>query len=101
MRRVRQKKAKKHKTRTKAKRTEPLVLTPACKRRCIDVAVPHSKLWICKIGKTKVAFLKGSRFPLGLLVKKRKRKLDVVATIRPFDSLEHEHVAQQLCLPNS
>lgn len=100
MRRVRRRqKVKKRATRKRAKPAEPLVVKAAAKRRCIDVALPASKLWICKIGRTRVAFLRGSRFPLGLLVKKRKRKLDVVASIKPFDSLEHEHVAQQLCLP--
>ena len=71
----------------------------AKKRSCIDVAIPASKLWVCNIGKNKVAFIKGHRnLPLGVIEKQKKRgKAEVLLTVRPFDSLEHEHVISHVC----
>ncbi len=83
------------------KTTLPEFVKKAKKRRCIDIAVPANKLWECKIGKHKVAFIKGHRnLPLGIIAKKKKRgKTELLLTVRPFDSLEHEHVINHLCLP--
>ncbi len=103
MRRVRQKKKLKKKSMANKKSkilALPAGVIAARKRRSIDVAIPRHKLWICKLGKAKIAFIKsaGCHFPLGLLVKKRKRKMEVVVSVRPFDSTEHEHVVTNLCL---
>ena len=77
----------------------PAAIGAAKKRRCIDIAIPTSKLWECKIGTHKVAFIKGHRnLPLGIIAKKKKRgKTEVLLTVRPFDSLEHEHVIRHVC----
>ncbi len=90
---------KKSKRASKSKKVAlPDVILAAQKRKCVDVAVPFDKLWFCKLGKFKIAFVKNnSTFPLGLVVKMKKRKTDYLLHIRPFDSSEHEKLAMHLC----
>ena len=87
------------KTARKAAVALPAFMKNAKKRRCIDIAIPTHRLWVCKLGKNKVAFIKGHRnFPLGIIAKQKKRgKHEVLLTVRPFDSTEHEHVISHLC----
>ncbi len=87
------------KTKGKKKKVElPEVVKTAKKRRCIDIAIPVNRLWICNVGRTRIAFIKGKRnLPLGVIEKKKTRKSDVLIHIRPFDSLEHEKIARRLC----
>ncbi len=77
----------------------PAAIATAKKRKCIDIAIPVHKLWICRVGKHKVAFIKGHRnLPLGIIAKQKKRgKTEVLLTVRPFDSSEHEHVISHVC----
>lgn len=80
-------------------RVVPVAISAAKKRKCIDIAIPVNKLWVCKIGANKIAFIKGHRdLPLGVIAKQKKRgKREVLLTVRPFDSLEHEHVISHVC----
>ncbi|MDP3741981.1 MAG: hypothetical protein Q8R15_01565 [Candidatus Micrarchaeota archaeon] len=77
----------------------PAAIHAAKKRKCIDIAIPANKLWECKVGTHKVAFIKGRRnLPLGIIAKKKKRgQHEVLLTVRPFDSSEHEHVISHVC----
>ncbi len=77
----------------------PAAIHAAKKRKCIDIAIPANKLWECKVGTHKVAFIKGHRnLPLGIIAKKKKRgKHEVLLTVRPFDSSEHQHVISHVC----
>ncbi len=99
------KKNKKIKTKLKKKKkrvTQPAFILAAKRRRSIDIAIPHSKLWLCKIGKARVAFIKNdSLFPVGIIQKKKKRRRDYLVHVKPFDSTEHEHLATHICLIKS
>ena len=98
-------KTKKVKIKLKKKKkqvAQPAFILAAKRRRSIDIAIPYSKLWICKIGKARVAFIKGdSLFPVGIIQKKKKRRADYLIHAKPFDSTEHEHLATHLCLIKS
>lgn len=80
-------------------RAVPAAISAAKKRKCIDIAIPAHKLWVCKIGANKIAFIKGHRdLPLGIITKQKKKgKHEVLLTVRPFDSSEHEHVISHVC----
>lgn len=95
------KKVKRGKTAKNAEKSTavPAAIAAAKKRKCIDIAVPVHKLWVCKIGRHKIAFIKGHRdVPLGVIAKQRKRgKHEVLLSVRPFDSSEHQHVISHVC----
>lgn len=93
------KKTKKLAKRKAASKAVPAAIAAAKRRKCIDIAVPSSRLWVCRIGKNKVAFIKGHKdLPLGVIEKQRKRgKTEVLLTVRPFDSSEHQHVISHVC----
>lgn len=99
----RKSKLKKTKTKPAKKHVAPAAVTAsvaaAKKRKSIDIAIPSAKLWVCKIGRHKIAFIKGHRnLPLGVITKQKKRgKTETLLTVRPFDSTEHEHVISHLC----
>ena len=93
------KKPAKQRKRVRSKFEMPEVVRVARKRQRIDIAVPIHRLWVCKLGRVKIAFIKGqTNYPIGVMERKRKRKSDYVLTVRPFDSTEHEKLAAHLCL---
>ncbi|MFH1247268.1 MAG: hypothetical protein V1644_02710 [Candidatus Micrarchaeota archaeon] len=102
---VKIKKTKKIKVKRKIKKKKAVAKVPAAikaakKRHCIDIAIPSDKLWVCKIGKHKIAFIKGHRdLPLGVIHSRKNRSRDVLLSVHPFDSLEHEHVINHICVP--
>ncbi len=97
-------KARKAKRKSKRKIARPVVMLPEFvrntkKRRCIEVAIPHARLWVCDLNGHRIAFLKGDKkFPVGIIEGKRKRKKDYLLLVRPFDSTEHGRIVKHLCL---
>lgn len=74
------------------------------KRKAVDLHVPKNKLYICKAKNYYIAYVKLSNamVPLGILEKTTKEgKTHMRIEIRPFDGLEIENAANNICLCGS